>query len=407
MAQLNCPTCSHGMMMDQWGNMMMDPQKSGSNMSLNIPNPSFPSMPNMAWMNQMNPMNSMNPMGTWHGAPPSMGMFPYPIMMPNMTPDAQSRIHSRAASPTPSAKSRKSQMSRRKYKQSDDTDDEMDRRSVFSYADKSERKSVRERAERARVQRELKDKREDRSSLPREVATTATNTNKVVVEKRPALPEKVSIHRNAHNDNAAQRSDRSSVPRSITSEKVERIPPQHQQQNKIQIASSESELDNISDDKNDEQLEEIANEPDYDQLPDEFPKEQDIIEEKTDLPSIPQDEWECEHCTFVNPSGTRVCTVCCKTPTSSAIKILKSSSISTSPIPSQKKSAITSTKQQQSQEDVIDYKTNKELNIISKIGQDLKLIDKTSSIEEYERKKGRNRKISFWPGTKFSPFHAK
>lgn len=399
MAQLNCPTCSHGMVMDQWGNMMMDPQKSGSNMSLNMPNPSYPSMPNMAWMN---PMNPMNPMGTWHGAPPAMGMFPYPMMMSNMTPEAQSRIHSRAASPTPSAKSRKSHMSRRKYKQSDDTDDDMDQRSVFSYADKSERKSVRERAERARVQRELKDKREDRSSLPREIATSTTTTNKIVVEKRPALPEKVTINRNTQsNGNAAQRIDRSSVPRSITSEKVERAP---QQQNKIHIVSSESDL---SEEKNDEQLEEIANEPDYDQLPDEFPKEQDIIEEKTELPSIPQDEWECEHCTFVNPSGTRVCTVCCKTPTSSSIKLLKTSSISTSPLPSQKKSAMTSTKQQQKQDDVIDYKTNKELNIISKIGQDLKLIDKTSCIEDYERKKGRNRKISFWPGTKFSPFHAK
>lgn len=24
--------------------------------------------------------------------------------------------------------------------------------------------------------------------------------------------------------------------------------------------------------------------------------------------------WECEHCTYVNPEGTRVCAICCKTP---------------------------------------------------------------------------------------------
>jgi len=24
--------------------------------------------------------------------------------------------------------------------------------------------------------------------------------------------------------------------------------------------------------------------------------------------------WECEHCTYVNPEGTRVCSICCKTP---------------------------------------------------------------------------------------------
>ncbi|XP_049852715.1 E3 ubiquitin-protein ligase lubel isoform X2 [Schistocerca gregaria] len=31
-------------------------------------------------------------------------------------------------------------------------------------------------------------------------------------------------------------------------------------------------------------------------------------------PVVPRHEWACEHCTFVNRAGTRVCAVCCRTP---------------------------------------------------------------------------------------------
>lgn len=52
-----------------------------------------------------------------------------------------------------------------------------------------------------------------------------------------------------------------------------------------------------------------------------------------DVPSLgpapppPSASWECEHCTFVNEAGVRVCAVCCRTPTAvpqlvtSAIKL--------------------------------------------------------------------------------------
>ncbi|XP_014280766.1 E3 ubiquitin-protein ligase lubel isoform X2 [Halyomorpha halys] len=36
-------------------------------------------------------------------------------------------------------------------------------------------------------------------------------------------------------------------------------------------------------------------------------------EDEEELGPIPDDEWECKHCTFINQGGTRVCTVCCKT----------------------------------------------------------------------------------------------
>ncbi|XP_073986313.1 linear Ubiquitin E3 ligase isoform X3 [Rhodnius prolixus] len=35
--------------------------------------------------------------------------------------------------------------------------------------------------------------------------------------------------------------------------------------------------------------------------------------EEGELGPIPETEWDCEHCTFVNEPGTRVCAVCCKT----------------------------------------------------------------------------------------------
>jgi E3 ubiquitin-protein ligase RNF31 len=42
-------------------------------------------------------------------------------------------------------------------------------------------------------------------------------------------------------------------------------------------------------------------------------------DEETELPPpkpvVPTHQWECEHCTYVNHAGTRVCAICCKTPT--------------------------------------------------------------------------------------------
>jgi hypothetical protein len=38
-------------------------------------------------------------------------------------------------------------------------------------------------------------------------------------------------------------------------------------------------------------------------------------------PSPPTVSWQCEHCTFVNEPGVRVCVICCRTPTA-APKIL-------------------------------------------------------------------------------------
>lgn len=31
-------------------------------------------------------------------------------------------------------------------------------------------------------------------------------------------------------------------------------------------------------------------------------------------PPPPSSTWQCEHCTFVNEAGVRVCVICCRTP---------------------------------------------------------------------------------------------
>lgn len=46
-------------------------------------------------------------------------------------------------------------------------------------------------------------------------------------------------------------------------------------------------------------------------------------------PPPPPATWQCEHCTFVNEPGVRVCVVCCRTPTVTA-KIISTNAINNS-----------------------------------------------------------------------------
>ncbi|KAJ8983783.1 hypothetical protein NQ317_000344 [Molorchus minor] len=145
----------------------------------------------------------------------------------------------------------------------DDEDDLEDRRSTFSHADRVERKSL---------------------------------GGRFVVRERP-LRDTASVPREVMRRNTFDRIERGSIARSRHS---------------VQASSSESD---------DEQSD--------------SPKESDIINEedeseyenesKKEVQKIPDASWECEHCTFVNEAGTRVCVVCCKTPTST-VKMIKSPS---------------------------------------------------------------------------------
>lgn len=43
-------------------------------------------------------------------------------------------------------------------------------------------------------------------------------------------------------------------------------------------------------------------------------------QEKENIPFVPAVDWECQHCTFINKPGSRICSVCCKTTSSLQMK---------------------------------------------------------------------------------------
>lgn len=107
------------------------------------------------------------------------------------------------------------------------------------------------------------------------------------------------------------------------------------------------------------------------------------------LGPIPTKEWECEHCTFVNQAGTRVCIVCCKTTNQPRYK--------------------------EEIEQLNEYENNKVQNYKQPVSKkstkqsdyaDSELADRakkqlTISSPPTEKKKGRRRRtITFWLGTK-------
>ncbi|KAL3282322.1 hypothetical protein HHI36_005509 [Cryptolaemus montrouzieri] len=240
-AHLNCQPCCQGPWTDQWG--FSEPHRSGSNMSLNMVPGAYP----------MNPMW----MGTWHGAPPS-AMYPYPVPMTHIPNETFLRSQSRPSSPSHSIKSRKSTLSkksRRKYRDSDSEED--DRRSTFSYNDRSERKSIGNRySERSRTLR-------DPISVPKEI----------------------------HRRNTIETIDRASINRGRPS-----IAESSDSDDEYQ---SESQKEDIIEEE--QSLEESS----------------PIKKSKSGL-DVENTSWECEHCTFVNDANTKICSICCKTKTDTA-----------------------------------------------------------------------------------------
>lgn len=140
---------------------------------------------------------------------------------------------------------------------------------------------------------------------------------------------------------------------------------------------------------------------------------------------VPDSSWSCEHCTFVNDPGTRVCSVCCKTPTTKVQQIHSETSPknpnSHSPISSKKppvgrvanlktkekdNSVFNKTLQSPSSDD---YSANSAKDYSETESMQTRLEKLNIKSTESEKKipdtksKGRTlRKISFWPGTKFT-----
>ncbi|CAH1139000.1 unnamed protein product [Phyllotreta striolata] len=281
MSNFSCPTSerlpSHSSSVFDLNNPMMNHhnhhgfvpiQQAQSMANLNYPNPCYPG----PWMNQFSydqqhhgsnlslnvpPGYMVNPgwVGPWHG-PPTTPMYPYP--MPNVHPGIPCG-HSRPPSPTQSIKSRKSTLSRKsrkKYKEIEDTDDEDD--------DLDERRSNFSYLD--RNERKSSRGRYSKERPVREVNSMSRELPRRSVDRRDSVP----------------RSKQSVQTPSSESDDEDSLNSNHLKVDAVQEENG-SEYDNVN------------------------------TEVKTS-----QEQWECEHCTFVNEAGTRVCQVCCKTPTTSA-----------------------------------------------------------------------------------------
>lgn len=149
---------------------------------------------------------------------------------------------------------------------------------------------------------------------------------------------------------------------------------------------------------------------------------EELLEEDEEVPPInnkdeeqlPSTSWSCEHCTFVNDAGTRVCSVCCKTPTAkvnlvrtpSSVSQGKKSCVSSKKPPVGRETKINKTLQSPSSDD---YSANSAKDYSETESMQNKLEKININNLEVEKKKpeakpkGRTiRKISFWPGTKFT-----
>ncbi|CAG9771886.1 unnamed protein product [Ceutorhynchus assimilis] len=219
-----------------------------------------------AWMEQQQPccfdpahgsnMSLNMAHGGYPGNPMWMGTWhgPPPGIYPYGLPPVHGRScsHSRPASPTHSIKSRKSSMSKKsRRKYRDETSDE-------DSNDLDDRRSVFSHTERRSVGR------------------------CGVRDRTPSMPKETLNRRHLSERGSVGGRSRTSV-----------------------AAASSSETDD----------EQSPDEENINKDPAIIIEEEETSSNKEDQIKIPDCSWICEHCTFVNEAGTRVCIVCCKTPT--------------------------------------------------------------------------------------------
>lgn len=121
-------------------------------------------------------------------------------------------------------------------------------------------------------------------------------------------------------------------------------------------------------------------------------------------PEAPIHEWECEYCTYVNEPNTKICSICCKTPSSKPLKLI----IQKQDTPSPPREAQIAPKQIETPKETLangdsaasqskppPVQVEKVSSTSKKIVSSLK---SSKSTDANDAKKGRLRKISFWPG---------
>nr|CAD7201298.1 unnamed protein product [Timema douglasi] len=262
MAHLNCPSCNHGMVWmpnNPW-EFNPPPGRTPSNLSINMlpPSPGYG-----ADGGAFVPMWGGNPnMGTWHGPPP--GMYPqgaYPLGMSASQSNLHAAIpvgtqHRRAPSPAHSTKSAQPPRSR-----------------IISSPPHSVKSNQPQRRTNSPVQ-------SLRGSQQRQ---------------RPPSPS-----RKSHLSRVSQSQRSSTMPRGKNTSR--RMSSESSEEEEHIFLQEEDDVDDMSDVREDV-----------------FFESQDDKDEEERSPSppklkVPDHPWECEHCTYVNRAGTRVCAMCCKTP---------------------------------------------------------------------------------------------
>ncbi|XP_037912727.1 E3 ubiquitin-protein ligase lubel isoform X2 [Hermetia illucens] len=358
MAQLNCQTCQPGWNQsggDPWAEGMRMNSFNGSNMSLNLP-------PSGYFPNQ-HPMHGPPP--TWAnnwGPPP---MYPYPMapmmnpaMMPPVYPPrsrAHSRATSRAGSPALSIKSRKSTKSTRSKRNSyaeheatDDEDSEDDHRSLRS--GKSGMTNTSRRQRKVSSTSQSYDMEDESEGFSHSKQRTAQRSRRDSRDSRAGstgkplhndwLPGRRISSANSHQDRLPRKTasdspmtqDSESEPgtRAIVQAKIqEKMSKQNQvsspAQSKAAQSSSYDEEEPPTPLRNKEPSPEpepavVISSPREPEPREEVPNNEEDIQYIDDAPPGPPPEapdydWECEFCTFLNEANTRICSICCKTPT--------------------------------------------------------------------------------------------
>lgn len=84
----------------------------------------------------------------------------------------------------------------------------------------------------------------------------------------------------------------------------------------------ERNLEEMKQDRRERRIEDERDDKGNQRVEDKMKDQRDMEKNKEDdesglgpAPPPPSVTWQCEHCTFVNEPGVRVCVVCCRTPT--------------------------------------------------------------------------------------------
>lgn len=163
------------------------------------------------------------------------------------------------------------------------------------------------------------------------------------------------------------------------------------------------------------------------EMDDDLSPPEDAVDGRSEPAPIPDHKWECEHCTYVNKAGTRVCAVCCKTSTKNVPPTSRNGEDrrnANGRIPKEEFSSSAkrrSSRQEGGRERFEDSRQMEEKNfkhdgdprrrssnkndrgtdeeIFSAFGKQLRVSRNDSP--PIDKKKGRIRKISFWPKTNY------